>query len=60
LGCLVESPVDPFNWSAHRGGFGLRVPPSRRALREFFTACRDYAVGLCRPGFPVSHARSLQ
>jgi integrase/recombinase XerC len=58
FGCPVESPVDPFNRPAHRGDFGLRVPPSRRALREFFTAwradlpgarkelvaCRDYAM----------------
>jgi len=54
----VESPVDPFNRPAHRGDFGMRVPPSRRALREFFAAwraelpgarkelvaCRDYAM----------------
>jgi integrase/recombinase XerC len=58
FGCAVESPVDPFNRPAHRGDFGLRVPPSRRALREFFAewrealpgarkelvACRDYAM----------------
>jgi integrase/recombinase XerC len=58
FGCPVESPVDPFNRPAHRGDFGLRVPPSRRALREFFAAwraelpgarkelvaCRDYAM----------------
>jgi integrase/recombinase XerC len=56
--CAVECPVDPFNRPAHRGHFGLRVPPSRRALREFFAAwradlpsarkelvaCRDYAM----------------
>jgi hypothetical protein len=58
FGCAVESPVDPFNRPAHRGDFELRVPPSRRALREFFAdwraalpgarkelvACRDYAM----------------
>lgn len=54
----MESPVDPFNRPRHRGDFALRVPPSRRALREFFAAwraelpsarkelvaCRDYAM----------------
>ncbi|GAA3250984.1 hypothetical protein GCM10010532_097960 [Dactylosporangium siamense] len=54
----VESPVDRFNRPRHRGDFGLRVPPSRRAMREFFAswrawlpqarkplvACRDYVM----------------
>jgi integrase/recombinase XerC len=58
FGCVVESPVDPFNRPRHRGDFGLRVPPSPRALREFFAAwraglpgarkelvaCRDYVM----------------
>src|SRR6266511_2521638 len=29
-------PIDPFNRPRHRGEFGLRVPPSQQALREFF------------------------
>jgi integrase/recombinase XerC len=45
FGCPVESPVDPFNRPAHRGDFGLRVPPSRRALREFFAAWRAELPG---------------
>src|SRR5260370_25502062 len=40
-GAAVESPVDPFNRPRHRGDFGLRVPPSQRAAREFFARCRD-------------------
>lgn len=58
FGVAVESPVDPFNRPRHRGEFGLRVPPSRRAMREFFAgwragldqerkmavACRDYTM----------------
>ena len=58
-GLAVESPVDPFNRPRHRGDFGVRVPPSQRALREFFarwresledarkpaTARRDYVMG---------------
>lgn len=40
-GIGVESPVDPFNRPRHRGDFGLRVPPSQRALREFFACWRD-------------------
>ncbi|MFC9682827.1 tyrosine-type recombinase/integrase [Streptomyces sp. NPDC056948] len=57
-GAVVESPVDPFNRPRHRGDFGLRVPPSPRAMREFFAAwrtvlpqsrkeavaCRDYVM----------------
>jgi integrase/recombinase XerC len=41
FGLAVESPVDPFNRPRHRGDFGLRVPPSQRALREFFTRWRQ-------------------
>src|SRR6266704_2814630 len=40
-GLAVESPVDPFNRPRHRGDFGLRVPPSQRALREFFARWRQ-------------------
>lgn len=59
FGVGVESPVDSFNRPRHRGDFGLRVPPSQRATREFFArwrgslgharkpviACRDYVMG---------------
>jgi integrase/recombinase XerC len=59
FGAVVESPIDPFNRPRHRGDFGLRVPPSQRALREFYAAwresltharkpaiaCRDYVMG---------------
>ncbi|WP_405996210.1 site-specific integrase [Streptomyces sp. NBC_00986] len=41
FGAVVESPVDSFNRPRHRGDFGLRVPPSQRAMREFFKAWRD-------------------
>jgi integrase/recombinase XerC len=41
FGVAVESPIDPFNRPRHRGDFGLRVPPSQRATREFFAAWRD-------------------
>lgn len=40
-GVAVESPIDPFNRPRHRGDFGLRIPPSQRALREFFAGWRD-------------------
>ena len=40
-GLAVESPVDPFNRPRHRGDFGLRVPPSQRALRELFARWRE-------------------
>ena len=54
----VESPIDSFNRPRHRGDFGLRIPPSQRATREFFAtwraaladarkptiACRDYVM----------------
>ncbi|MDA5283889.1 site-specific integrase [Streptomyces sp. Isolate_45] len=41
FGALVESPVDPFNRPRHRGDFGLRIPPSQKAMRDFFAAWRD-------------------
>ncbi len=41
FGVAVESPIDPFNRPRHRGDFGLRVPPSQRAAREFFARWRD-------------------
>jgi integrase/recombinase XerC len=58
FGVAVESPIDPFNRPRHRGEFGLRVPPSQQALRQFFAswrvalpqarkpavACRDYVM----------------
>jgi integrase/recombinase XerC len=58
FGAVVESPIDPFNRPRHRGDFGLRIPPSQAAMREFFwrwrddlpgarkyaVACRDYVM----------------
>lgn len=41
FGAAIESPVDPFNRPVHRGDFGLRIPPSKRATREFFGSWRD-------------------
>ncbi|MGW7276477.1 tyrosine-type recombinase/integrase [Streptomyces sp. NPDC054864] len=41
FGARVESPVDTFNRPRHRGDFGLRIPPSQRAMRELFAAWRD-------------------
>jgi integrase len=41
FGIAVESPVDRFNRPHHRGDFGIRIPPSRRAMREFFGSWRD-------------------
>jgi integrase len=41
FGAGVESPIDPFNRPRHRGDFGLRVPPSPRATREFFAGWRE-------------------
>ncbi|MCC3652616.1 site-specific integrase [Streptomyces sp. S07_1.15] len=40
FGAAVESPVDSFNRPKHRGDFGLRVPPSARATKEFFADWR--------------------
>lgn len=45
----VESPVDPFNRPHHRGDFGLRVPPSQRATREFFTSWRESLTQARKP-----------
>ena len=58
FGATIESPIDPFNRPRHRGDFGLRVPPSQQAMKEFFArwreqlplarkyavACRDYVM----------------
>ncbi|MEC3997133.1 site-specific integrase [Actinacidiphila sp. DG2A-62] len=58
FGCAVESPIDPFNRPHHRGDFGLRIPPSQAAMKDFFSrwreqlpfarkyavACRDYVM----------------
>nr|WP_189866952.1 site-specific integrase [Streptomyces poonensis] len=41
FGAVVESPVDAFNRPVHRGHFGLRIPPSARATKEFFAAWRE-------------------
>ncbi|MFJ3861479.1 tyrosine-type recombinase/integrase [Streptomyces sp. NPDC090085] len=41
FGAAVMSPVDAFNRPRHRGDFGLRIPPSKQALKEFFAAWRD-------------------
>lgn len=41
FGVAVESPIDPFNRPQHRGDFGLRIPPSQRAMREFFAHWRE-------------------
>ncbi|MFH9968363.1 tyrosine-type recombinase/integrase [Streptomyces mirabilis] len=53
FGATVESPVDTFNRPVHRGDFGLRIPPSQRALTECFTqwraslpAARKYQVAV--------------
>ena len=48
-GVAVESPVDPFNRPRHRGDFGLRVPPSQRATREFFTRWRESLEAARKP-----------
>jgi integrase/recombinase XerC len=48
-GLAVESPVDPFNRPRHRGDFGLRIPPSQRATREFFGRWRDSLTGARKP-----------
>ncbi len=49
FGVAVESPVDPFNRPHHRGDFGLRVPPSQRATREFFAGWRDSLAQARKP-----------
>ena len=48
-GVAVESPVDPFNRPHHRGDFGLRVPPSHRAVREFFVRWRESLAEARKP-----------
>jgi integrase len=40
FGVAVESPVDVFNRPRHRGDFTLRIPPSKRAMSEFFATWR--------------------
>lgn len=40
FGVTVRSPVDPFNRTRHRGDFALRIPPSQRAMTEFFAVWR--------------------
>jgi integrase/recombinase XerC len=55
FGVAVESPVDLFNWPRHRGDFGLRVPPSQRAMREFLARWR----GLAWPGAQAVRASEL-
>ncbi|MFF5307649.1 tyrosine-type recombinase/integrase [Streptomyces sp. NPDC013161] len=41
FGVGVESPIDPFNRPRHRGDFGLRIPPSQQAMKEFFRRWRE-------------------
>lgn len=41
FGVGVQSPVDAFNRPRHRGEFRQRIPPSRRAMEEFFAAWRE-------------------
>jgi hypothetical protein len=41
FGAAVESPIDAFNRPRHRGDFGLRIPPSARATKEFFASWRE-------------------
>ncbi|WP_204800975.1 hypothetical protein [Mycobacterium riyadhense] len=50
-GAAVDSPIDPFNRPKHRGDYGLRIPPSHRAIREFFGRWRE---SLPRPASPWS------
>ncbi|WP_084719055.1 tyrosine-type recombinase/integrase [Streptacidiphilus carbonis] len=45
FGAAVESPVDSFNRPRHRGDFGLRIPPSARATKEFFASWREALPG---------------
>ncbi|MGW4694025.1 tyrosine-type recombinase/integrase [Kitasatospora cineracea] len=45
FGAAIESPVDPFNRPVHRGDFGLRIPPSKRATKEFFASWRGALLG---------------
>jgi integrase/recombinase XerC len=48
-GLAVESPIDPFNRPRHRGDFGLRIPPSQRATRAFFTRWRESLAATRKP-----------
>ncbi|MET8249241.1 site-specific integrase [Streptomyces sp. NPDC005202] len=41
FGAAIQSPVDSFNRPEHRGDFGLRIPSSVRATKEFFASWRD-------------------
>jgi integrase/recombinase XerC len=41
FGATVESPIDPFNRPHHRGDFGLQVPPSQTAIKQFFHDWRE-------------------
>ena len=61
FGATVESPVTTFNRPVHRGDFGLRIPPSQRALTECVTqwrawlpAARTYQVAVSPPGTSTS------
>lgn len=49
FGVAVESPIDLFNRPRHRGDFGLRVPPSQRATREFFVGWRESLAHARKP-----------
>jgi integrase/recombinase XerC len=49
FGAAVESPIDPFNRPRHRGDFGLRIPPSRHAITEFFASWRADLVHARKP-----------
>jgi integrase len=49
FGVAVESPIDEFNRPIHRGDFGLRVPPSQRAMREFFGRWRESLATARKP-----------
>ncbi|WP_207843920.1 tyrosine-type recombinase/integrase [Williamsia soli] len=40
FGVSVESPVDLFNRPRHRGDFALRIPPTEKAMNDFFAAWR--------------------
>lgn len=53
LGVAVESPVDPFNRPVHRGDFGLRIPPKKRATKEFFVSWRSSLPDARKPVCPV-------
>jgi integrase/recombinase XerC len=48
-GAAVESPIDPFNRPKHRGDYGLRIPPSQRAMREFFGRWRESLAKARKP-----------